>query len=93
LFDEVERIIKKKNFRDIDKLINQQQAVLEMIVKIKKKHIKYVKSELVGTRNTLLFLNFLSETKNLALYAINMVKSHRDFTISSDQKQGLKKIN
>lgn len=91
LFDEIERIIKKKNFRELDKLISMQQSVLEMIVRIKKKHIKYVKSELVGTRNTLLYLNLLSETKNLLLYAINMVKSHRDFTISSDQKRDLKK--
>ncbi|HBE42355.1 MAG TPA: phosphate permease, partial [Bacteroidales bacterium] len=84
LFDGITRIIKKKHFRDLDKLIAHQQSLLEMIVRIKKKHIKFVKSELVGTRNTLLYLNLLSETKNLALYAINMVKSHRDFSLTSE---------
>jgi phosphate/sulfate permease len=82
LFEEILLFIRKKSFRNIDQLIEHQRSVLDLIVRIKKKQIKYVKAELVGTRNTMLYLNLLAESKNLVLHAINMVKSHRDFLLS-----------
>lgn len=78
-YDEIQSIIKKQTYKDLDKLLLHQQAILELIARIKKKQIKYIKAELVGTRNTLLYLNLLGESKNLILYTINMVKAHRDF--------------
>jgi phosphate/sulfate permease len=80
-YKEVLRINKKKNFGDLEILIAQQQSILNLIEKIKKKQVRYIKSEMVGTRNTLMYLNLLSESKNLVLYTINMVKSHRDFML------------
>ena len=83
-FEEIQGIIKKKSFRDLEALIVHQHTILDLIARIKRKQIKYIKSDLVGTRNTLLYLNLLSESKNLVLYALNMVKSHRDFMLSDD---------
>jgi len=83
-YDEILSISKKKDFKDLTKLISQQQAILDLIIKMKKKQVKCVKAELVGTRNTLLYLNLLSESKNLVLYTINMVKSHRDFLMNGE---------
>jgi phosphate/sulfate permease len=84
---EVLRISKKQTFKNLDNLINQQQSILSIIEKIKKKQIKFIKSEQSGTRNILMYLNLLAESKNLILYTLNMVKSHRDF-ILSDKKKG-----
>lgn len=78
-------IIKKQKFKDVDGLISQQQGILALIDKMKKKQIKIIKSEQAGTRNILMYLNLLSESKNLVLYTLNMVKAHRDF-ILSDRK-------
>lgn len=83
-FEEIQSIIKKKSFKDLETLIAHQHAILDLIARIKRKHIKFIKSDLVGTRNTLLYLNLLAESKNLVLYALNMVKSHRDFMLSND---------
>ncbi len=82
LYDEIQKIIKKRSFGDIEKLIVHQHFILDLIARMKKKQVKYIKGELVGTRNTLLYLNLLAESKNLVLYAINMVKAHRDFLLS-----------
>ena len=82
LYDEIQNIIKRRSFGDIEKLITHQHSILDLIVRMKKKQVKYIKAELVGTRNTLLYLNLLAESKNLVLYAINMVKAHRDFLLS-----------
>jgi len=81
-YDEIQALIRKRQFRDLEKLIEHQHSILDLISKMKKKQIKYIKTELVGTRNTLLYLNLLSESKNLVLYGINMVKAHRDFLLS-----------
>jgi Na+/phosphate symporter len=84
-YKEVLRVSKKQNFGDIEILIAQQQSILNFIEKIKKKQVRFIKSELVGTRNTLMYLNLLSESKNLVLYTINMAKSHRDFMLSESK--------
>jgi phosphate/sulfate permease len=84
--DEVLRITKKHDFKNIDKLISQQHAILDLIFSIKKRQIKFIKSESAGTRNILMYLNLLSETKNLVLFSLNMVKSHRDFILSDTKK-------
>jgi phosphate/sulfate permease len=85
-YDEVLRITKKHDFKNIDKLISQQRAILDLIFSIKKKQIKFIKSESTGTRNILMYLNLLAETKNLVLFSLNMVKSHRDFILSDIKK-------
>jgi len=86
-YDEVQSIIKKQNFKDLEDLIDQQQSILSLIVKMKKKQIKFIKSEQSGTRNILMYLNLLSESKNLVLFTLNMVKSHRDFLLSDGQNK------
>ncbi len=78
-YDDVLTIIKKQNFKEIENIIAQQQSILNLIDKMKKKQIKFIKSELAGTRNILMYMNLLAESKNLILYTLNMVKSHRDF--------------
>jgi len=86
-YDEIQNIIKKRSFGDIEKLVVHQHSILDLIVRMKKKQVKYIKGELVGTRNTLLYLNLLAESKNLVLYAINMVKAHRDFLLTDKNNQ------
>jgi len=85
-YDEVLRVTTKHDFKNIDKLIGQQHAILDLIFSIKKRQIKFIKSESTGTRNILMYLNLLSETKNIVHFSINMVKSHRDFIISDVNK-------
>ncbi len=81
-YDHVEILIREQEYKNLDELLAEQQRILDLITKIKKKQIKYIKSESVGTRNSLMYLNLLSESKNLILYTVNMVKSHRDFLMS-----------
>ncbi|MBE0675328.1 MAG: phosphate permease, partial [Bacteroidales bacterium] len=81
-YDHVEALIRAQNYKNLDGLLAEQQKILDLITKIKKKQLKYIKSESVGTRNSLMYLNLLSETKNLILFTVNMVKSHRDFLMS-----------
>jgi phosphate/sulfate permease len=81
-YEEILNVTRKHKFGNIEELISQQQSILNLIERIKKKQIRYIKAEQVGTRNTLMYLNLLGESKNLVLHTINMVKAHRDFVLS-----------
>ena len=81
-YEEILNVTRKHKFGNIEELISQQQSILSLIERIKKKQIRYIKAEQVGTRNTLMYLNLLGESKNLVLHTINMVKAHRDFVLS-----------
>jgi hypothetical protein len=85
-YDSVAVIGEKLRFENIDKLIAKQHTILDLVNKIKKKQVRYIKAELVGTKATMLYLSILSETKNLLLHTVNMVKAHRDFIISDRNK-------
>ena len=81
---------KKQNFTDLNAILVQQQLIIDLISKINKKQIRLIKDELIGTRNSLMYMNLLNETKNLVLYTINMVKAHRDFTQETENdSQGI----
>lgn len=86
LLNDIVTTFRKQNFKDINKLILHQRAILDLIAKIKKRQLKLIKDEIIGTRNAMLYLNLLSESKNLVLYAINLLKSHRDFILAEEEQ-------
>lgn len=66
-----------------DKIVKLQQQVNEYIDKARKDQVKRIKNHETGTKNSLLYLNILAETKNLSLFILNLYKSHRDFVVFS----------
>ncbi|MGB4292676.1 MAG: hypothetical protein WBJ37_07310, partial [Bacteroidales bacterium] len=86
LLNDIATTFRKQNLKDINKLILHQRAILDLIAKIKKRQLKLIKDEIIGTRNAMLYLNLLSESKNLVLYSINLLKSHRDFILTEEEK-------
>ncbi len=54
-------------------------------MKLKKRQLKRIKSKQTGTKNSELILNTLTETKNLLLYTVNLLKAQRDFVEYSSE--------
>ncbi|HJX70882.1 MAG TPA: hypothetical protein VJ346_02990, partial [Bacteroidales bacterium] len=81
--DDVIKTISSGKYSEIDRLNNQMQEILTELSKIRKSHLKRIKSDNTGTRVSLLYLDILNETKNLVLYIINLVKTSRDFAEQS----------
>lgn len=71
--------IKASEFSKLEQLVKTQQGLLDSIIKLKKKQLKRIKNGETGTKNSELFLNTLTETKNLILYTLNLFKAQRDF--------------
>ncbi len=71
--------IERNDFKGMPKVIEKNNALLDKIEKIKLLQIKLIKAEKIGTRNSMVIFNLLTETKNVLLHSINVLKSHRDF--------------
>ncbi len=78
-YEKVIAIQKKEAFKDISDAMKMQGEIIESINKYKKKQLKRIKKAEVGTKNSLLFLTVLNETKNLMIYAMNLLTSQKDF--------------
>ncbi len=75
----VARSIKSRDFSSQDEVLLMLEEYLKLIESLRKGQIKRVKNNVVGTKNTILFLNILNESKNLGLQVVNLFKSQRDF--------------
>ncbi len=87
-FTHINSIINDRNYLagNVDSVLEDQEGLLKSIKKFRKEQIKRIKAEKVGTRNSVLFLGVLNETKNLILYAGNLLKSARDFATSNEEE-------
>jgi phosphate/sulfate permease len=72
-------ILKSNNFDNIKPSFSKQAKLIDSIDSIRKKQVKRIKKGASGTKVTLLYLDLLTETKNLVLQAGNILKAYRDF--------------
>ncbi len=77
---DMNKIIQSQDYSSLNEAIEKQQTILNFIDSSRKKQVKRIKANEVGTRNSMLFLSILAESKSLMLQFINLLKSHRDFT-------------
>ena len=75
-----------KDYSILDEVIEVQQDLLEQINGIRKNQLKRLKKEGASTKNSMLYIGVLHETKNLILYLVNLLKAHRDFVNYSNNK-------
>lgn len=71
--------IKSGDYSTQDYIQSILTKFLELIEGSNKKQIKRIKNAVVGTKNSILFMNIINESKHLALHAVNLYKSQRDF--------------
>ncbi len=73
------QIIKIDNYQAVELLLRHNSSIIQKLEDLKRLQIKLIRENRVRTKNSLVFFNFLSETKNMLLFSINLIKSHRDF--------------
>jgi len=72
-------IIKESRFEQIEDLIQKRQSVLELMREQEKLQIRRIRRKETNTRNAVLYFGIMSETKNLLLQTVNLLKATRDF--------------
>jgi phosphate/sulfate permease len=84
-FTEVIKIIKNEDYSALDKVISRQTSLLDTFTKLKKKQLKRIKNRETGMKSSTIYLNTLTESKNLVLYIINLLKAQRDFVAYNNE--------
>jgi Na+/phosphate symporter len=79
--------VKKEDFEDLDTITDVQSDLLKFIDLLRKNQVKRIKNKEVGTKNSLLFMNLLAESKNISLYVVNLYKAQRDFILEHGTKE------
>lgn len=79
LINMVSKAIEKDDYTIREQVLKIQQDVIDDIERARKAQVKRIKSKEAGTKNSVLYLNILAETKNLVLFITNLYKSQRDF--------------
>jgi hypothetical protein len=82
-FNHALHILKEEKFEQLDELISMREDLFTRLKKLEKKQIKRLKAKDVSTRNSMLYFKVISETKNLLLHLINVVKAQRDFILET----------
>jgi hypothetical protein len=77
--------VKDDKFENVDNLVIEREKIFTYLNEIEKNQVKRIKNKIVNTRNSLLFFKIASETKNLLLHTVNLVKAYRDF-VTETQK-------
>ncbi len=72
-------VIQNKSYERVDEIIQLREKLISEIEVNRKLQIKRLKHNEVGSKNSMLYLGLLHETKNLLLHTVNLVKAQRDF--------------
>jgi len=80
-FDSALKLIKNSDFDNLDKILKKENDVVGFIDSLSIQHIKRIKKQEAGTKNSILYLGFLNESRNLLLFTGKLIKAQRDFLI------------
>ncbi len=73
-------ILDSNSEEKLEELNAEQARIIGMVREARKNLIKAIKKNDVGTKNSMLLLNILSEVRNILIYSINLMKIQGDFT-------------
>lgn len=80
------KFIADKQSYDIEELNVTLQDLLGELTKMRRTHLKRVKTYSIGTRVSILYLDMLSASRNLALSALKLASTAHEFSLASFEK-------
>ncbi|MBK3518942.1 inorganic phosphate transporter [Carboxylicivirga marina] len=81
-FNHIIHVEKEQKFELVNEMISKQNFLISFQDSLRRNQIKRIQKGEGKTRVSILFMDVLAEIKNILLYSINLLKAHRDFTIS-----------
>lgn len=78
-FNFILNILKNNKFEQIDNLLDLRDRLIEETISLKKRQIKLLKKLGKGSRVSMLYLEILTESKNMLLFTTNVVEAQKEF--------------
>ena len=72
-------VIKESRFDQIEELIARRHDINNLMRDLERRQIRRIKRKETNSRNSVLFFTLMSESKNLLLQTVNLLKATRDF--------------
>lgn len=78
-------MMEKGDYSNFDSITDIRDEIIEQCAKLTKKQIRRVKEKECSTRNSILFMNILNETKTIVLQSVNLMKSQRNMILTAEK--------
>lgn len=80
-------IYKNDDSYNAQRVLDKMETYVEIIRSTRKKQIKRIKDKEIGTRNSILFLNHLTEYRNLGWFTSRLVKVYTDLILNNNSNE------
>jgi len=84
IYKDFDNMIVQGDYSKLDKIKERRAAILDLYSELVKKQIKRTKNKETGTRNSILYLNLLNETKVIAMKSVNLMRAQMNLHNSVD---------
>ena len=84
VYQDYSEMLKKKDFSGLVMIKERRAVLLDLYGELVKKQIKRTKANESGSRNTILYLNILSETKVIAMKSVNLMRAQMNLYNTED---------
>lgn len=89
-FKEFNAMIQTSDYSGLEKLKERRAVILDLYSELVKNQVKRTKNKETGTRNSILYLNLLNETKAIALKSANLMRAQMNLFHSDDYNRTTK---
>ncbi len=84
IFNDFNHMILSNDYSGLEKIKERRAAILDLHSELVKNQVKRTKEKETGTRNSILYLNILNETKAIALKSANLMRAQMNLYHSDD---------
>ncbi|MBE0655610.1 MAG: phosphate permease, partial [Bacteroidales bacterium] len=81
-------IVRQNSYDHIRDIENRRDQLIEDINDLRRKQIKSIKKQGAGTKVSLVFLDLMTESKNMLLFVTNVIQANHDFMEHGDNVNG-----
>ena len=91
VYSGIVEMLRTSDFSNFDRILAKRDSIFDLFVENIKSQIKRVKGKESSTRNSILFLDIVSETKAMLLQSRNMMRAQRLFVGFEEEQKKEKK--
>jgi Na+/phosphate symporter len=84
VYEDFVQMIEKGDYSGLEGIKERRGLILDLYSELVKKQIKRTKEKISGTRNSILYLNILNETKVIAMKSANLMRAQMNLYNSED---------
>ena len=82
VYRDFNKMIKNNDYSGLERIKERRAEILDLYAELVKKQIKRTKEKESGTRNSILYLNILNETKVMAMKSVNLMRAQMNMFYS-----------